>query len=324
MRHDGRMPSLFPPLIGIQCSDGVLRAVLFSARWWSENETVDKVCELEVPSDLLTPDGVIKNAEECGRLLRAELAKHGVSAGASAAVLLPSERVYNHIVSLPVGPARKLQGALQAELERFVPEDVSSLQIRHRVLSQTKQLQEIGVAAARRDVIDRYTDMVKAADLRLDRMTTFTSALACCAKGKDFLLLVAPTASIGGTLTLIHEHWPIAEALLPPGMPETDIIQEVKDMLTDYASRSVIPKGLVYVGDPDLEAKLGQLTIPVEHFEPRLEQDRVWSALLVACIAPANRLAANFADRKGIKAWHVFAVLVGVIAVAGLYLFFFS
>lgn len=317
---------LFPPLIGIQCSDGVLRAVLFNTRWLSDNETVDKVCEVDVPSELLTADGLIKNAAECGRLLQVELAKHGVSGG-NAAILLPADRVFSHQLSLPVGPARRMEGAIRAEIEHIIPEDPAVLQITHQVLSHTKQMQEIAVAAVRKDLVDRYAEMVRVAGLTLNRMTTFPAALACCTKGRTFLLLIAPGTGVGGTLTFIHERWPLDEALLPPDMTEDEIVEEIRRMITEYAKRGIVSNRLVYVGDQTLEDRLKQVSVSewkgevaIEHFEPRLEKDRVWSSLLVLCIAPINKLTANFVKRAHMKPWQL--ALIGLCLVVPVVVYF--
>lgn len=178
-----------------------------------------------VHGSLVNPDQVLS---ELKKLLQAMVIKKE-----KAIVLLPAERVYTLLVTVPAEDALHPERVAKAITEHF-PEPLDEVVHMSKVLRKAADYAEIGVVAVRRDVLKPYLELCALAKLPVAGITTTPAVLATTMN----LGPTAPTTLlvdiVSSTLTLFFRGWPIDEAILPPSITPVDVTRAVEQMCLEY------------------------------------------------------------------------------------------
>ncbi len=314
------MPLFASTVIGIQWGEGRLRAVARRSGWHSQ---VAVVCHLQLPATVIAPDGSITSPKDAGTLLRMELAKGGWKGKLRAAVLLPPERVYTYFLTLPPQLRGKaLQQAVRTELKKVVPEEIGRMIIRLQILERSRSALFLGAAVVRREFVEQAAEVMGAAGLRLDFLSSVPSAIASRLEvprdERTFLLFLPPSLTSRGSLTVVSDLWPLDEAMVQSGVSPEDMTRQVRDLRAEYPpSRS--PRSLFFLGEEAWGKTLaGATDLPVRPVVlPVAAGDAPWADLLAFCVEPGAKKALNFASPGG-KGRIVIAALALLLVIAGL------
>lgn len=213
-----------------------------------------------------------------GKDLKEALASFGSLPSKKAVLCLPPAKVYTHLFQLPV-KGKQRDALLKEEIGKMIPEEINDLTFVSKVLTTGKDptspfglrgtgTVDIGVVAVRKDVLQHYTDTCKEAGLKLISVVTLPVAAALLVKtsqASETFLLVTSSA-----VTLFHKGWPIDEALLPEGVKEEKISEEVEELQNEYST-----KGMSI-----------EKTVTLEEVLPWLQNgDLVWAGATAASLA---------------------------------------
>lgn len=212
-------------------------------------------------------------------------------------VLLPAECVYTQLFVVPAVAKKNITGFVNDAVSRMIPEPFAQLKIIRKMLSDSADRTEVGIAAIRQDVLASYQSACKTDKRRIMALTTAPCAIVSAQRGTKptSFLLASVSASSGQTiLTLFHHLWPIDEAILPPETAVDRLVQTAESMAAEYREQGLVIEKMFTAGAFE---KTSPATTPaplsIEPIFPDF-QDQSWLAAACASVVNPAELAVNF------------------------------
>lgn len=221
-------------------------------------------------------------------------------------LVIPSRQVYTHLFTFPVSAKNDLQKQIQGEVARSIPEEPGNLKLLSKILHQSHEKIDVGIAAARTDVLQEYTNACVAAHLRPIGVTTAPCMIAHILPEHppSFTLIHATETST--TVTLFYNAWPIDEEVFPEGASMETVVQAAQSMMKEYQESGLAAERIFLFGSqmkkavpPALvpgPASPGELSPPqVEEVLSAWREQAAWIAPVYASIVRVDDLSVNFA-----------------------------
>lgn len=228
--------------------------------------------------------------------LRSALSSAALAARCSlrrSVLLLPEDRVYTQLCAFPPASKANLLAFVHDAVARTIPEEFSSLRVTHKILAESAERLDVGVAAVRRDILQRYLDAFDAKTAHALCVTAASCAIvAAHAQEKPasfFLIHESPDHTI---VTLFHHLWPVDEALLPLGVPEDIFLRAAESMAAEAREQGLESTTIFLTGH--LQAKPSSASgLSTQAIFPRFT-DGSWLGVASASVIDPATLAVNF------------------------------
>jgi type IV pilus assembly protein PilM len=162
-----------------------------------------------------------------------------------AITALPAPAVYSSIISLPevkksdLSSSKKITAAVQWEAKKVLPLPLEEMILDWKVLGDETTLSgdkdkdtvknlQVLLTAASKDVVQKYIDIFKKADLELISLETESFAMARALVGKDkTVVLIADIGTIGTDISIVENSIPmLTRSVAVGGLSLTKTIKE--------------------------------------------------------------------------------------------------
>lgn len=173
-----------------------------------------------------------------------------------AITALPAPAVYSSIISLPevkksdLSSSKKITAAVEWEAKKVLPLPIEEMILDWKVLGSEEILKEnekketvknlqVLLTAASKDVIQKYIEIFKKADLELISLETESFAMARALVGKDkSVVLIADIGTIGTDLSIVENTIPmLTRSVAVGGLSLTKIIKDTLDVSMEQAEQ---------------------------------------------------------------------------------------
>lgn len=158
-------------LAAVELADGSV------TRWFSR----------PVPKSALR-NGDPEDADGLGRLVRQQLADAGI-ASRRARIALPDEATVSRVLTLPVMPKRDLTRAMRYAAERHLPFPITRARWSWDVIESDQDRLKVYLVGAWHDVVESYTELVRAAGLEPQIVEPRSLAVARALNQEEAILL---------------------------------------------------------------------------------------------------------------------------------------
>jgi type IV pilus assembly protein PilM len=148
-----------------------------------------------------------------GTLLKKLYTEAGVT-GYKSITALPNFSVFNSVITLPVMNEKELGAAVQWEAKKFVPMPIEEVVLDWRIIDtivvgQKKKNYRILLTAAAKNLVKRYVEIFKQADLELLSLETESFALARSLIGKNqATAMIIDTSAVTTDIIIIEKGVP--------------------------------------------------------------------------------------------------------------------
>ena len=146
-------------MIGVEFGSNTLKMAVCSGG------TVKKMIVERMPEDLVR-EGHVTSPTAMTAFLKTMMKENGVRGG-NCALVLPSQIVFGHHVSMPVMSESELKLNLPFEFRDFVGKDGAKFDYDYSLIDIKDNVMELYAAAVRKDVVEQYYSIFKKAGLTL-------------------------------------------------------------------------------------------------------------------------------------------------------------
>lgn len=146
-------------MIGVEIGSNTMKMAV------SVGGTIKQMAVEKMPEDLVR-EGRPTSAAAMVEFMKAMLKNNGIRGG-SAALVLPSQLVIAHHVTMPLMSESELKLNLPFEFRDFVGKDGAKYDYDYSVVSVTDGVMELYAAAVRKDVVEEFYSIFKKAGLTL-------------------------------------------------------------------------------------------------------------------------------------------------------------
>lgn len=153
------MASIASRMIGVEFGSNTLKMAVVSGG------QVKKMAVGRMPEDLVR-EGRITSAPAMVEFIKNMMKENGIRGGACAMVL-PSQTVISHHVSMPVMNENELKLNLPFEFRDFVGKDAAKYDYDYSVISVKDNVMNLYAAAVRKDLVEEYYSVLRKAGLTL-------------------------------------------------------------------------------------------------------------------------------------------------------------
>ena len=158
------MPAINSRMIGVEFGSNTLKMAVCSGG------TVKKMIVERMPEDLVR-EGHVTSPTAMTAFLKTMMKENGVRGG-NCALVLPSQIVFGHHVSMPVMSESELKLNLPFEFRDFVGKDGAKFDYDYSVMGVQDNVMELYAAAVRKEAVEQYYSIFKKAGLNLKIATT--------------------------------------------------------------------------------------------------------------------------------------------------------
>lgn len=153
-----------PRMIGVEFGSNTLKMAVCSGG------SVKKMVVERMPEDMVR-EGRVTSPAAMTAFLKNTMKENGIRGG-NAALVLPSQIVIGHHVSMPAMNENELKLNLPFEFRDFVGKDGAKFDYDYSVMSIQDNVMELYAAAVRKEVVEQYVSIFKKAGLNLKIATT--------------------------------------------------------------------------------------------------------------------------------------------------------
>jgi len=167
-----------------------------------------------------------KTEEKIANLLKKLYQKAGAKSY-KAVTALPNFAVFNSVITLPVMSKKELASAIKWEAKKFIPLPLEKIVLDWKIVEEIKQTKKktnekiektdlpkrayrILLTAASRDLIKKYINIFRLADLQIISLETEAFALARSLVGKDEApTMIIDTSAVSTDIIIIEKGLPV-------------------------------------------------------------------------------------------------------------------
>ena len=153
------MSTLSSRMIGVEFGSNTLKLAVCAG------SQVKKMVVTPMPEDLVR-EGRVTSVPAMVEFLKAQLKENGIRGG-NCAMVLPSQLVIAHHVSMPLMSESELKLNLPFEVRDFVGKDGAKYDYDYSVISVQDNVMNLYAAAVRKDVVEEYYSIFKKAGMTL-------------------------------------------------------------------------------------------------------------------------------------------------------------
>ena len=158
------MPAISSRMIGVELGSNTMKMAVCSGG------VVKKMVVARMPEDLIR-EGRVSSPAAMTEFLKTKMKDNGIRGG-SAALVLPSQTVIAHHVTMPAMSEAELKLNLPFEFRDFVGKDGAKFDYDYSVMDIRDNVMELYAAAVRKDLVEQYVSIFKKAGLNLKIATT--------------------------------------------------------------------------------------------------------------------------------------------------------
>ncbi len=153
------MASVTSRMIGVEFGSNTMKMALCAGG------EIKKMAVQRMPEDLVR-EGRVTSAPAMTEFLKTMMKENGIRPG-NCALVLPSQVVISHHVTMPLMSENELKLNLPFEFRDFVGKDGAKYDYDYSVLSVKDNVMELYAAAVRKDVVEEYYSIFKKAGMTL-------------------------------------------------------------------------------------------------------------------------------------------------------------
>jgi type IV pilus assembly protein PilM len=241
----------------------------------------------EFKNDIID-DGLIADPIELAKVTQS-LFRDGVVGEINTkrvAIAVPAAKTYNRAVTLPKLNKKDLQGAIESEVDQYIPMPSEELYIDHEVLAEKSEGTDILIVASPKKLVDSYMDFAKLVGFEVASIETTISAdsrLFFEAEENDIPTVLIDFGSVSSDITIYDKSLVVTGTVPGGGDTFTDLIakklavseREAHIIKTKYGlSLSKKQKEITESLDPILSQIIKEIRRVIRYYEERSDEGK--------------------------------------------------